>query len=122
MDVSQLGWSADAEGQASAQQIVEKFLALEVFNPPNGLFEEIEVVWVKESTEPDGPPIPAICLTWSQGPNLFGLVSSIDRLAEQVGNVESIPFYLRLAIDEPHWPAPDGRRLWFTNHPTFTTY
>lgn len=57
---------------------MSEFLTLDVLDPPNGQYEKIEVVWLKDSRELDESSTPAIRLTWSQGPSLFGLLAPID--------------------------------------------
>jgi hypothetical protein len=42
----------------------------------------------------------------------------IGRLAFQSGDLDAVPTYLALAIDEPHGPTDDGSRLWFFDLPS----
>ena len=79
---------------------------------PDATLESIEVVRLGEGQEP------GLLMRWRQGPNPFGLLSSVRRLLEATGTEETMPFYLGLAIDEPHRPAPDGVRVWFTELPS----
>ena len=62
--------------------------------------------------------MPGVVMTWHQGPNTFGLVISIERLAEQSGDLEAVPSYLNLTMHEPHGPNPDGSRLWLFDLPS----
>src|SRR4051794_24424102 len=99
----------------AAHRAVSEFHASRPWVPSGGDLESIGVVYV--NNPPEWRPEPAIHMTWNQGVNLFGLLISIDRLAEQSGGLDGVPFYLRLAIDEPHGPTPDGSRMWFFNLP-----
>jgi uncharacterized protein YbjT (DUF2867 family) len=67
---------------------------------------------------PDFIGEPGVLLTWHQGAAQFGVVIAIGRLAWQSAGLESVPFYLRLAVDEPHRPAPEGSRRWFLDLPS----
>ncbi|HTY72841.1 MAG TPA: hypothetical protein VMI11_10525 [Actinomycetes bacterium] len=61
---------------------------------------------------------PGICMTWRQGENAFGLLNSVRRLVELTGAAISLPFYLGLAIDEPHPGSLTGVRVWFIDLPS----
>jgi hypothetical protein len=75
-------------------------------------------VWVSRGAPPDLEPEPGIRLTWRQPDGRFGLLMPIRRLAEQSGGLGSVPFYLRLAVDEPHGPTADGAVMWFSDLPS----
>jgi hypothetical protein len=79
---------------------------------PSGHLDEIEVIYVGEGSEP------GLRMTWHQGADRFGLLNSVGRLAEQAGGLDALPFYLRLAIDEPHGPVPHASRQWFLALPS----
>jgi hypothetical protein len=83
-----------------------------------GELDDIEVVYLGEGQQVGQAPKPGLRMTWHQGTNRFGLLSSVSRLAEQAGGLDALPFYLRLAIDEPHGPVPANARLWFIDLPT----
>ena len=88
-----------------------------------GLLETVEVAHV------DGRP--AVAMTWTQKylggtQQRFGLLLSIDQLPHEdaaVGDVDSLVFYLQLAVVEPHGGGGPGRhpftpgRHWFTTLP-----
>jgi hypothetical protein len=57
-------------------------------------------------------------MRWRQGSNLYGLLMPLGRLVDQAGDIAQVPFYLQLAVDEPHAEAPDGTRLWFQDLPS----
>jgi hypothetical protein len=57
-------------------------------------------------------------MKWHQGEHQFGLLMPITRLATQAGDLDGVAFYLRLAVDEPHEPSPNGERRWFSNLPS----
>ena len=57
-------------------------------------------------------------MQWRQGLKQFGLLMPIDRLAHQAGGLDSVPFYLGLAVDEPHDQPQEGTRTWFTDLPS----
>jgi hypothetical protein len=78
--------------------------------------DDIEVVYLGDAIEHIESE-PGLRMTWHQGTNRFGLLGTVRRLAHQAGALDSLPFYLRLAIDEPHSPAPDGSRLWLPDLP-----
>jgi hypothetical protein len=96
----------------AARQAVEGFLASTAFHPSTGEVDSIEVVGVAEAAEPH------VRMTWHQGEHLFGLLIPISRLAVESGGLDAVPFYLRLAMDEPHSPTEDGSRHWFSDLPS----
>jgi hypothetical protein len=57
-------------------------------------------------------------MQWRQGDQEFGLLMPIERLAHQAAGLDSVPFYLRLAVDEPHNQSPQETRTWFTDLPS----
>ncbi|MCU1675378.1 MAG: hypothetical protein JWM93_136 [Frankiales bacterium] len=57
-------------------------------------------------------------MRWRQGPNQFGLLIAMSRLVRQAGDVSQLAPYLKLAVDEPHVPSPDGSRVWFFDLPS----
>lgn len=103
-----------AEGRA----VVERIRASRRPETTYGALESIEMVQVGEGERMDQFPEHGLRMTWRQDDAAFGLLMSMGRLVAQSGSVESIEFYLRLAIDEPHSPAPDGSRLWFLDLPS----
>lgn len=80
--------------------------------------DDIEVVYIAEGYQIGQDPEPGLRMTWHQADAQFGLLNSVRRLAEQAGGLDALPFYLWLAIDEPHGPVPDARRLWFLYLPS----
>lgn len=85
--------------------------------PVAGIVESINVIDVATGQWPL-EIVTGIELRWRQGDNLFGLLIPIDRLEREAGELEAVPFYLRLAVEEPHGAAPNGVRLWFTDLPS----
>jgi hypothetical protein len=85
---------------------------------PGVELDDIKVVYIAEDEQVGQGSEPGLRMTWHQWGNQFGLLNSVRRLAEQAGGFDAIPFYLWLAIDEPHQPAPDASRLWFRDLPT----
>lgn len=102
----------------AARQAVAGFHASTAFQPSGGEVESIEVVWMSRGSAPNLEPEPGIRLTWRQSGNRFGLLMTIRRLAERSGGLDSVPFYLRLAVDEPHGSSADGAALWFSDLPS----
>jgi len=80
--------------------------------------ETLEVVHISVGFDIGQDPEPGVCMTWTQGEQAFGLVMPISRLARQSGDLESVPFYLQLTVDEPHGRSPDGSRRWFLDLPS----
>lgn len=102
----------------AARRAVEGFRSSRSSGRNAGEVESIEVVWVSRGAPPDLGPEPGVRLTWRQREGRFGLLMPIERLAEQSGSLEMVPFYLRLAVDEPHG-APDPETvMWFSNLPS----
>jgi hypothetical protein len=101
--------------EQAVQRALEGFLASTAFQPSNGEVESVEVVEVVEVEETSEP---GIRLTWHQGQHAFGLLIPITRLAYESGGLDQAPWYLRLAVDEPHEPAPNGERRWFSDLPS----
>ena len=85
---------------------------------PGGDLDGIEVVYIGEGSEVGWAGEPGLLMTWQQDGKRFGLLASLRRLAGQAGGLDALPFYLRLAIDEPHWPASNAGRHWFLELPT----
>jgi hypothetical protein len=101
-----------------AENAVASFHACKAFEPSNGRVRAIEVVWISQASRGGNDLTAGIRLTWTQGPWSFGLLMPIDRLIEQSGDAESVGFYLRLAVDEPHGPTPNAAAAWFTDLPS----
>jgi hypothetical protein len=59
-----------------------------------------------------------VAMQWRQGRKEFGLLMPIERLAHQAGGLDGVPFYLRVAVREPHEEAEGGTRSWFTDLPS----
>lgn len=100
----------------AARQVVAAFIA----DPPETLDAEIEAVevvrlrgghWAETTTH-------GVAMQWRQGRQELGLLMPIERLAHQAGGLDAVPFYLALAVDEPHDPSPEGTRAWFTDLPS----
>ena len=102
----------------AVRQALEGFHACTAFEPSNGEVDTIEPVFVGTGDPPDFVGEPGVLLTWHQSQARFGLVIGISRLAWQSAGLEAAPFYLRLAVDEPHAPSPDGSRRWFLDLPS----
>ena len=83
-----------------------------------GELDDIVVVYIGEGQQMGQDPEPGLRMTWHQSDNHFGLLNSVRRLAEQAGGLDAFPFYLCLAIDEPHGPVPHACRLWFIDLPS----
>ena len=96
---------------------MQRFQASQPWESAGGEVEEIEVVHVAAGSHPDAPGEPGLSMTWHQDSDSYGLVMPIARLAAQAGDLDAVPFYLRLAIDEPHRSSPDGSRVWFFDLP-----
>ena len=101
-----------------AEAAVAAFHACRAFEPSNGVVRVIDVVWVSEAGRHGDDLEAGVRLTWTQGPWQFGLLMPVSRLIEQSGDAESVGFYLRLAVDEPHGPTPNAEALWFTDLPS----
>ena len=102
----------------AARQAVDGFHSSRSSGRNGGEVESIEVVWVSRGAPPDLQPEPGVRLSWRQRQGRFGLLMPIQRLAEQSGSLEMVPFYLRLAVDEPHGaPAPEAV-MWFGDLPS----
>lgn len=86
-------------------------------DPPYGELDAIEVVHCCAGQEPS-EMVPGVELRWHQGDNEFGILTPIDRLALQSGGLSGVPFYLHLALHEPHGEAPAGTRLWLNDLPS----
>lgn len=100
-----------------ARKLVETFGASTAFDPLGGDVQDIAAVWVSEQGRFGSDVEGGVRLTWRQGDNHYGLLMPISRLLEQTGDLDSAAFYLRLAVDEPHAPTPDGSVLWFEDLP-----
>lgn len=61
--------------------------------------------------------VPAISLRWRQAQHEFGLLMPLDRLVVQAGDLDGVPFYLALAVKEPHGGSTEPARTWFTDLP-----
>lgn len=106
----------------SARQAVAAFLAdppdwPDVADASDSQVEQVEVVELRSGQTPVATAA-GIALQWRQGANLFGLLLPIERLAHQSGGLEAVPFYLRLAVSEPHGGSSGGARTWFTDLPS----
>jgi hypothetical protein len=102
----------------AAQEAVAGFYACTAFEPSSGEVASIEVVSMNDRSAANSEDEPGICLTWRQAENQFGLLMTLRRLAEQSGGLDSVPFYLRLAVDEPHGPTAGGAVRWFSDLPS----
>lgn len=96
----------------AAKQAVHEFQEASSSQNWFGVVESIEVVDVGD------PAGAGIRLMWHQGEHSFGLLMPIVRLAAQAGGLDGVPFYLRLAVKEPHEPARNGQRQWFSDLPS----
>lgn len=101
----------------AAQQAVAGFLAASPIDPLYGELDSIEVVHASTGPAPSDI-VPGFELRWHQGDNRFGILTPIERLALQAGGLAGVPFYLHLALHEPHREAPGGTRLWFNDLPS----
>jgi hypothetical protein len=106
---------AGTDLQAAAHVVAE---AVRTASVTGGDLDDIDVVYIGEGNHGGQDPEPGLRMTWHQEGNRFGLLNSVRHLAEQAGGLEALPFYLSLAIDEPHGPAPDADRLWFLDLPS----
>jgi hypothetical protein len=107
----------------AAQQVVREFLAEATGELWKDDLDTIDVVYVSNGQASErgwSEPEPGVRMTWHQGANRFGLLISINRLAEESGDLGGVPFFLRVAIREPHGPTADGSRLWFLHLPSGT--
>jgi hypothetical protein len=102
----------------AAQQAVEGFRTSTAFQPSTGEVDSIGVVHVGGGQPPEDVAEPGVEMTWHQGKHRFGLLMPITRLAAEAGGLGAVPFYLRVAIDEPHRPTADGTRRWFSDLPS----
>jgi hypothetical protein len=107
---------ADVSLLDAARRAVTSLRELSPWDPPGGVLDTVEVAHVCRT--PDADRVPAVVMTWHQDENLFGLVMPIERLAFQSGDLDAVPTYLMVAIDEPHGPTEDGSRLWFLDLPS----
>lgn len=99
----------------AARRVVAAFLA----DPPDTLaeIEGVEVVELR-SGEYASTATYGVVMQWRQGRQQFGLLMPIERLAQQSGGLHAVPFYLGVAVDEPHVDSPQETRLWFTDLPS----
>jgi hypothetical protein len=102
----------------AAQQAIDGFLASTALQPSMGEVDGVELVRVSDGQVSEHQGEPGVQLTWHQGEHRFGLLIPISRLAAESGGLDAVPFYLRLAIDEPHSPTPYGSRHWFSDLPS----
>lgn len=116
VDVSQSSIPAGTSLLDAARQTVDRLRASTPWEPPGGVLDTVEIVHVCPT--PDAGWEPGVLMTWHQGENLFGLAIPIGRLAFQSGDLDAVPAYLMLAVDEPHGPTVDGSRLWFFDLPS----
>ena len=101
----------------AARGVVADLLA----HPPDDLDDaEIENVEVVELRSGHWPVTTThgVAMQWRQGRREFGLLMPIERLALQAGGLGGVPFYLGLAVSEPHNQSPEGTRTWFTDLPS----
>jgi hypothetical protein len=106
---------AGTDPKAAAHVVAE---AVRTTSVTGGDLEDIDVVYIGEGNQVGQDPEPGLRMTWHQESNRFGLLNSVRHLAEQAGGLDALPFYLWLAIDEPHGPVPDAGRLWFLDLPS----
>jgi hypothetical protein len=99
----------------AARQVVAALLA----DPPDTSAEidGVEAVELR-SGHPPSTTTHGVAMQWRQGSHEYGLLMPIERLAHQAGGLDSVPFYLGLAVDEPHNRSPQGTRTWFTDLPS----
>jgi hypothetical protein len=100
------------------QTLVDLFTRSTAFDPLGGVVEGIHAVWVSQKGRWGADVEAGVRLTWRQADNQYGLLMPLSRLLQQTGDLDSAAFYLRLAVDEPHGPTPDGTILWFEDLPT----
>jgi hypothetical protein len=100
----------------AARQVVAAFLA----HPPDAPFAEVERLAVIQLHGGNWPvsTTHGVAMQWRQGRQEFGLLMPIERLAYQAGGIDAVPFYLGLAVDEPHGESSDGTPTWFTDLPS----
>jgi hypothetical protein len=86
----------------AARQVVAALLA----DPPesDAEIEGVEEVQLRSGQWPV-TTTHGVAMQWRQGGNEFGLLIPIERLARQAGGLDAVPFYLGLAVDEPHNPS-----------------
>lgn len=116
MVVSKPPIPADVTLLDAARQAVARLSERASWDPPGGVLDSVEVAHL--CAKPDADPVPGVVMTWHQGESRFGLAMPIGRLAFQSGDLDAVPTYLALAIDEPHGPTDDGSRLWFFDLPS----
>ena len=109
---------AGTDLQAAAAHVVETLRTRDATDEYSGDLESIEVVQVTVGQDLGQDPEPGLCMTWAQGERKFGLVMPIRRVAQQAGALDAAPFYLQLAVDEPHRGSADGSRRWFLDLPS----
>jgi hypothetical protein len=99
----------------AAARAVAAFLA----EPPSR-YDDVGRLEVVELRSGNGPAttVAGVLMEWRQGTDQFGLLMPIERLAYQAGGLDAVAFYLRLAVQEPHGGAAEGRRAWFTDLPS----
>jgi hypothetical protein len=100
-------------------QIIDRFRSSAALEPLGGEVGELEAVWVSREGGLAGNDEAAVRMTWRQASNHFGLLMPLSRLLKQSGDLDGAAFALRLAVDEPHEPSPDGTTLWFEDLPTW---
>ncbi|MBV9952682.1 MAG: hypothetical protein JO291_12065 [Acidimicrobiia bacterium] len=101
----------------AARQVVAEMQSPTATWPCHGQMEAIEAVHVGMGWSAS-EVVPGIEMRWRQGSNLYGLLMPLDRLVSQAGDLAGVPFYLRLAVDEPNGEVPNGTRLWFQDLPS----
>ncbi len=63
--------------------------------------------------------VPGLCMLWHQGDHRYGLLMPLHLLQRHSGgDVDSMVFYLRLAVDEPHEEPAAGSRCWVLDLPS----
>ncbi len=103
---------------AGAADVVERLRSASPWVPAGGVLDSVDVVHVGVGQQVGQAYEPGVRMKWHQGESRFGLLMSIRRLAEQSAGIDSVPFYLQFAVDEPHEGAPDGSRVWFVDLPS----
>ena len=103
----------------AAGQVLERFLRVrDAELEPGGIVESAEIAYIQEGQSPSDAVEPGLLVRWRQRSDEFGLLVPITRLISQAGSLEGVPFYLGLAIDEPHEPAVEGFCHWFLDLPS----
>lgn len=101
-----------------AQRVIDDFRTSKALEPLFGSVEALEVVRVSQRGAVGAAAEVGIRLVWVQDGQRYELVMPVSRLVDQSGGIGSAAFFLRLAVDEPHGPTPDGTVLLFEDLPS----